>query len=145
MGATAVMDWGRGAWPSQVMWRWASGSGTVGGQPFAFNFGNGFGDPAAATENFIQVGDVPYKLGAVEWTYSADDPMQPWTFRSDDGAVNLGREPIAPDTGGLDLGSKYEHVHKAYGTYSGTVTLAGGKTLSIDGILGAAEQVDISW
>ena len=140
--ATAVMDWGRGVWPSKPMWHWAAGSGVVDGVPLSFNLGNGFGDDGAATENLVVYGDVPYKLGRVTWTYDASDPMKEWSFKGD--GISLVLTPIAQEIGGPDLGSRYLRVRKAFGRLSGTIELAG-VTVAVDGLLGVAEQVEVSW
>ncbi len=140
--ATAVMDWGRGVWPAKPTWHWAAGSGVVDGEPLSFNLGNGFGDDGAATENIVVYGDVPYKLGRVAWSYDADDPMQPWTFEGD--GISLVLTPSAHEVGGPEFGPRYFLVHKGYGRLSGTVELAG-KTHAIDGLLGFAEHVEVSW
>jgi hypothetical protein len=141
----AVMDWGRGQWPPMITWQWASGSGEVEGTPFAFNLGGGFGEDRAGTENIVFFGDVPTKLGRVTWKHDPADLLADWTFRDDDGRLSLVLHPLAPEVSNLDLGSKYSHVRKAYGRFSGTVVAAGGHTLSIEGILGAAEEEDASW
>jgi len=144
-GATAVIDWGRGQWPSQVTWRWAAASGVVDGVPLALNLGEGFGDASAATENLLVLGDVPHKLGEVGWSYDRADPTRDWTFRSDDGRVDLVLEPIAPEVGGIELGSKFQRVFKAYGRWRGALVLDDGRRVAVDGLLGFAENVDLSW
>lgn len=140
--AAAVMDWGRGVWPAKPTWHWAAGSGVVDGVPLSFNLGNGFGDDGAATENLVVYGDVPYKLGRVTWSYDASDPMQPWTFKGD--GISLVLTPSAQEVGGPEFGPRYFLVHKGYGRLSGTIELAG-DTLVVDGLLGFAEQVEVSW
>lgn len=137
----AVMDWGRGAWPATALWRWGGGSG----DGFAFNLGNGFGDDRAGTENLLVVGDVAHKLGRVTWTYDPGDPMAAWRFDAPDGSVSLVLHPDAPEIGGLDFGSVFSRVTKAYGTFTGTIVLGDGETLAVDGAHGFAEQMELSW
>lgn len=48
-----TLDWGRGVWPYRNTWYWGSASGLLGGVPFGFNLGCGFGDTSAATENML--------------------------------------------------------------------------------------------
>jgi Protein of unknown function (DUF2804) len=144
-GAAAVLDWGRGQWPSAVAWRWAAASGRAGGVDLAFNLGGGFGDDRAATENLVVVGDTAIKLGRVDWSYDADDPLGDWTVRSADGRLALTLHPRAPEVGGLDLGSRHQHVVKAYGSWSGTIVLDGGRDLAVEDLIGFAEAVDIAW
>jgi hypothetical protein len=141
----AVMDWGRGEWPHLVTWRWASGSGTIDGKPFAFNLGEGFGNDRDATENVVFYDDTPCKLGRVTWTFDPQTPTGDWTFASDDGRLSLVLHPLEPELSDLNLGAKSAHLVKAYGHVTGTVTIAGGRKLAVGGVLAAAEQEDITW
>jgi len=141
----ATMDWGRGQWPAEVTWRWAAGSTSLNGVPLSFNFGEGFGDPCLGSENFVSFGDVVSKYGGVRWSFDRTDPMRPWTLRSSDGRIDLVLSPVAPETGGLDLGDKYNLLHKAYGTYAGSIELDDGQTLQLQGVRGFAEEMQLSW
>ena len=49
----AVLDWGRGVWTYDNTWHWGSGNTDIGGIPFGFNIGYGFGDTSAASENVL--------------------------------------------------------------------------------------------
>jgi hypothetical protein len=141
----ATMDWGRGAWPDMALWRWAAASGIVDGEPLAFNLGNGFGDARAGSENLVVAADVAHKLAAVEWTYDPADPLADWRFDAGDGRMALTLHPIAPEVGGLDFGAVFSRLHKAYGTFSGTIVLDDGRTVTIDGMRGFAEQMELAW
>jgi Domain of unknown function (DUF2804), N-terminal/Domain of unknown function (DUF2804), C-terminal len=144
-GASAVMDWGRGEWPSSATWRWAAASGDAGGATLAFNLGEGFGDASAGTENVVVAADVAHKLGTVDWTHDAQNPLADWTFRARDGRLTLTLHPIAQEVGGLELGTKHSRLHKAYGRYAGSVVLDDGRTVAIDGMLGFAEEMELAW
>jgi hypothetical protein len=139
--APAVEDWGRGQWPQQVTWRWAGGSGSLGGQPVSFNLGEGFGDDTHGTENLIVVNGVAHKLAEVSWTHG-DDPLADWTFSG--AGVSLTLHPAAKESDGLDFGAKYSHLKKGYGTFSGTVTVDG-MSLTLDGVTGFAEEEQLAW
>jgi hypothetical protein len=143
--SSAIMDWGRGAWPPSVTWRWGAAAGEVDGAPLAFNLGDGFGDDRAGTENLIVYDDVPHKLGRVAWTHDLDDPMADWTFQSDDGRVSLTLHPIAHEINDLDFGPKFSRLRKAYGAFSGTLVLDDGRALAIHDLRGFAERMDLSW
>ncbi len=135
----AVMDWGRGAWPATAMWRWAGGTG----DGVAWNFGDGFGDDHAGTENLVVADDVAHKLARVTWTYDPEDPMADWRFEGP--GVDVVLHPVAPEIGGLDFGSVFSRVRKAYGSYTGTITLDDGRALTLDGAKGFAEEMQLSW
>jgi Protein of unknown function (DUF2804) len=143
-GATATMDWGRGQWPKMATWRWGGASGTAGAQTLAFNLGNGFGDDHAGTENLVIVDGTAHKLGRVMWTHDASDPTLDWSFTADDGSVTLTLHPVAKETGGLDFGTRYSHLFKAYGHYQGTI-IADGASLTVDNLPGFAEEENLSW
>lgn len=142
---TAVMDWGRGQWPSAVHWLWATGAGTVDGAPFALNLGTVLGNETTGTENIVFFDDAPSKLGRVLWAFDPAQPMKDWRFHDEEGRLDLTLHPVAPEVSNLDLGAQYMHVRKAYGTFSGTVALDDGRELVVDGLLGAAEQQDAAW
>jgi hypothetical protein len=144
-GATAVLDWGRGAWPATATWYWAAASGTADGAPVAFNLGHGFGDPAAGSENIAFHDDVAHKLAAVEWTFDPDDVLSDWTFEAPDGRASLVLHPVASEIGGLDFGSVFSRLRKAYGTFSGTLVLDDGRVVTLAGVPGFAERMELSW
>ena len=126
-GAPAVLDWGRGEWPSAVTWRWAAGVG----DGIAFNLGQGFGDDSAGTENLAIRGTAAEKLDRVAW-------LPGWKFEGS--GVSLVLTPDASEDSGLDLGTKYQKLHKVYGTFSGTI----GAT-RVDGARGFAEEMELQW
>ena len=142
---SAVMDWGRGAWPKTATWRWAGASGVVAGVPVALNLGEGFGNARAGSENLVVYGDVAHKLATVAWSYDPDHPTEDWRFEAPDGRLSLVLHPVAPEVGGIELGTLFSRLHKAYGTMSGTIVLDDGRTIEITGLRGFAEQMDLSW
>lgn len=144
--AAAVIDWGRGVWPSQATWRWAAGSVTlVDGTTVAFNLGEGFGDDTRGTENLVIVADRALKLGRVAWAFDPERRDQPWMFSDADGRVALTLQPIGEEAGGLDFGERYSRLAKIYGTWSGHFLLEDGTTLRVDGATGFAEQMQLAW
>ena len=85
-----TLDWGRGVWTYDNTWYWGSGNGTVGGKPFGFNIGYGFGDTSAATENILFYDGKGHKLDDVTFHIPEGDYMKPWTFSSSDGRPATG-------------------------------------------------------
>jgi hypothetical protein len=142
----AVMDWGRGVWPHEVLWRWGGGFQDAGGRSVAFNLGNGFGDMRRASENLFLAGGRGYKLGPVDWTYDAAHPLAPWTFADRAGRLALRLTPLYHEPGGFSLGGAYsQQIDKVYGHYSGTVILSDGSRLELHDVLGFAEEVQLRW
>jgi hypothetical protein len=148
-GATdtvAFMDWGRGVWPEQLLWRWGGAGGRLAdGRRFALNIGNGYGNESAATANIFIVDGKAHKLGELPWTYDRKHPDRPWTFRSADGAVDLKLIPRHATDSGLNLVLKYNTTLKAYGRLRGRIRLPGGETFDLDTPTAFAEEVQIRW
>jgi hypothetical protein len=134
--------------PSSLLGEAAQGSFTIHrrpSMPYLFNLGDGFGDDQAGTENLVVYDDVAHKLGRVTWSHDPADPMVDWSFEADDGRLSLMLHPIAPEISDLDLGAKFSHLRKAYGTYSGTIVLDDGTELVVVDVPGFAERMDQSW
>lgn len=143
--AFAVMDWGRGAWPDKLNWRWGSGSGIIEGKVVSFNIGNGFGDMSAASENLIVYDGVGHKIDRVTWRYDSEDYTKPWQFTSNDGRFEMTLVPVYDQNMDVDMLFKYGVLHKVYGSFSGTLTLDDGRTIAVENMMGFAEEVFISW
>jgi len=143
--AWAVMDWGRGAWPRKLMWRWGAAAGKAGDVSFGFNIGNGFGDMNAASENLVVYDNAGHKLDRVIWDYDTKKYMKPWHFRGNDGRFEMTLEPIYDQHVGANFLVKSAHLHKLYGYYSGSVVLNDGRRVEVDKIMGFAEEVFLKW
>ncbi len=147
--AFGVLDWGRGVWTYKNTWYWSSMSSVIDGVRIGFNFGYGFGNTAAATENMIFYDGVAYKLDDVTFEIPLDKKRQyqylkTWRITSNDNNVNLTFEPI------LD---RYDHAnaliisskqHQVFGKFSGLLTF-GDKTIEIKNLVGFAERVENRW
>lgn len=144
-GATATMDWGRGAWPSRATWRWAAAAGVVDGVPLALNLGEGFGDDRAGTENVVVYGDRAHKLARVAWAHDAADPLGDWRFEAPDGRARLVLRPTAKESGGLELGDLYSRLQKGYGRLSGALVLDDGRAVTVTDLPAFAEEMSLSW
>lgn len=143
--AFGVLDWGRGVWPYQSTWYWASASGIVAGRCFGFNLGYGFGDTSAATENVLFCDGVAHKLANVVFEIPGargkEDYLQPWRIHDDQGRLDLQFQPI------LDRASKSSVLiistrqHQVFGRFSGTAKLDDGSVLTLRELTGFAEKV----
>ena len=141
-----VLDWGRGAWPENVRWEWGHFAGMVDGRMVGINLGTVNGDDTPGTADAVIVDGVLNKLKESNWTYDLDDLMAPWTFTSDDGALDLTLTPDFDDSTTLSLGAAYTLTRwKVHGEIAGSVQLADGSRLQVQGIRGAAEYVEIIW
>jgi hypothetical protein len=141
------LDWGRGIWEYKSFWVWASASGFLPGgkQTIGLNLGFGFGNTRAATENcFILDGRV-HKLGEVDFTYSNQNFMKPWTMKSADKRIDLTFTPFFDRNARTDLSILRSEVHQMFGRYNGTVVSDEGKKLEIMDLIGWAEEHQAKW
>ena len=145
----AVLDWGRGVWTYDNTWYWGSASGVLGGVPFGFNIGCGFGDTGAATENMLFYDGRAHKLGRVDFHIPAkdgrEDYLAPWKFTSDDGRFQMDFVPIIDRAARTDFKILCSDQHQVFGRFSGTAVLDGGAPLSVHNLLGFAEKVHNRW
>ncbi|MBK9328390.1 MAG: DUF2804 domain-containing protein [Sphingobacteriales bacterium] len=143
--ALGVLDWGRGVWTYKNRWYWGSASGYVDGQPFGFNIGYGFGDTSAATENMLLYNGVAHKLEDVKFIIHTNDYLQPWKFTSNDGRFELDFQPAIDRYSNTNLLLLQSKQHQVFGYFSGKVILDDGIVLTIDRLLGFAEDVLNRW
>ena len=147
--AFAVLDWGRGVWTYHNTWYWASASGTLGGVPFGFNLGYGFGDTSAATENALFHGGRLHKLTDVDFGIPQRDGkpdfLSPWHFTSSDGRFTAEFRPILDRAACTDFQLLKSDQHQVFGRFTGECVLDDGTALSFRDFPGFAEQVENKW
>lgn len=144
--SVTFMDWGRGVWPRQLLWRWAGAAGRLtDGRRFGLNLGNGFGDTSYASANLLLIEGKAHKLGVVDWVYDRAHPERPWSFRSPDGKVDLTITTARPAKTGVNLILKYADMTKTYGALEGHVTLDDGTQVTLETPTAFAEDVQIRW
>ena len=68
-----TLDWGRGVWTYDNIWRWGTCSTRLNGVPFGFNLGYGFSDRSSASENVIFYDGRAHKLQEVVFMIGQDD------------------------------------------------------------------------
>lgn len=144
-----VLDWGRGVWTYKNTWYWGSGSGFSGGRKLGWNFGYGFGDVSAASENMLFVDGVAHKLGRVVFHIpqkdGRDDFMQPWTIDDDEGRVQLRFTPVIDRASNMDFGVLGSDQHQVFGWFDGYFILDDGSKLPIEHFMAFAEKVRNKW
>lgn len=144
--AFGVFDWGRGVWTYDNTWYWGSASGSVGGVPFGFNIGHGFGDTTAATENMLFHDGVAHKLDRVHFHRPAGTyDGAPWRFTSSDERFEMDFEPILDRAADVNVLVVRSDQHQVFGRFTGHVVLDDGTRLEVTGLLGFAEVVHNRW
>ena len=143
----AVLDWGRGVWTYHNTWYWGSASYQVGGVPFGWNIGYGFGDTSAATENMLFYDGKAHKLGNVQFHIPGGekDFMSPWRFSSDDGRFEMDFVPVLDRKSCTDVKIIKSDQHQVFGRFTGRAVLDGGKVVEVKDFPGFAEKVENKW
>ena len=136
-----TLDWGRGVWTYDNTWYWGSGNGTVGGKPFGFNIGYGFGDTSAASENILYYDGIGHKLDDVEFHIPQDDLMKPWTFTSSDGRFEMEFTPVIDRAAKLSALVVASDQHQVFGRMNGRAVLDDGKFIELKDFMFFAEKV----
>ncbi len=127
-----TLDWGRGVWTRDNTWYWGSGNGWVEGGRFGFNFGYGFGDTSAATENALLYEGLLTKVDEVKFLPS--DPehlLMPWRIESNDDRVDLDFSPILDRAAAINALILSTDQHQVFGRVSGNVLLKNNRRLVI--------------
>ena len=145
----AVLDWGRGVWMYHNTWYWSSASGLLGGVPFGWNLGYGFGDTSNATENALFYNGRLHKLEHITFEIpfqdGKEDFLAPWRFTSSDGRFEMQFRPVLDRTACTDFKLLKSDQHQVFGTFSGTAVLDDGSELSVQDFFGFAEKVENKW
>jgi len=140
------LDWGRGVWEYQSYWNWASSSGYLpDGRTIGLNLGRGFGDLSRATENCVVVNGKLHKLDEVKFDYASGEYMRPWHFTDNQQRLDLTFIPFKERVARSNLGIIFSEVHQMFGRYSGHVILDDGSQLSINNLIGFAEEHHARW
>jgi hypothetical protein len=145
--AWGILDIGRGRWPYQTTWNWGGGSGySQTGQLVGLQIGGKWTDGTGFTENGVIIDGRLVKIGEdLEWVYDWGDPMAPWTVRSADGMLDVTLAPVHDRHAKLNLGVLKNEVHQVFGHWSGCVPDGADGSLSINEVLGFAEEARSRW
>ena len=147
--ALGVLDWGRGVWTYKNTWYWSSLNANYEGHRIGFNLGYGFGDTSRASENMLFFDEEAYKLNDVIFNIPKDEKgklnyIVPWTFSSEDGAINLVFNPIIDRYSNTNALIIQSNQHQVFGYFSGSIKVDD-KIFAFDNLLGFAEMVTNRW
>ncbi|MEY8568820.1 DUF2804 domain-containing protein [Brevibacterium linens] len=140
----ATMDHGRGKWPYDTLWNWASGSGTTDGEVIGLQFGAKWTAGTPSTENALRLGGQIEKISEeLDWTYDTDDWMAPWTIKGE--RVDLIFTPEYHRHSGFDKKIVSSRAEQVFGHFSGAVWSLNGRKYRVKDIFGWAEEVHRRW
>jgi hypothetical protein len=103
-------------------------------------------DNTGMNENGILLNGRLHKIFEdIDFQYDNHDFMQPWEMRSETtDAVRLKFTPFYDKVTDTNLCVISSRVHQLFGRYSGTLQI-GGRSVSVDGIVGWAEEHRARW
>ena len=136
-----TLDWGRGVWTYDNTWFWGSGNADIGGIPFGFNIGYGFGNTKAASENVLFYNGKAHKLDDVTFHIPEGSYMAPWRFSSSDGRFEMDFQPVLDRAAKIDFKLLVSDQHQVFGRMSGRAILDDGTPIEIRNVLCFAEKV----
>ncbi len=143
----ACLDFGRGIWPYQCFWNWASFATKTGEHTVGANLGAGWTDNTGLTENGLCLDGCLDKLDEdVTFEYDSSAFMKPWRLRSKSSRqVDLVFEPFFERVAKTDLAILRSEVHQMIGHFSGVITTKEGANLAVDHAVGWAEDHHARW
>ena len=140
----AVLDRGRGRWRYSNVWNWGAGSGVVDGSTRAIQVGGRWTDGTGVTENGILVDGRMHKLGHdLRWSYDVADPAGRWRVRGE--RLDATLTPFHQRRDITELGVLAVKTWQAFGVWHGSGVLDDGTTVSLDGLVGWAEESRNRW
>ena len=137
--AHACLDSSDGLLARDTAWRWASAH-----RPgLGFNLQQGyFGN----MENTLWLDGEPLPLGAADFQFDAQQPLEPWTLRTDCGLLDLRFEPQGARCADRDLGVAASRYIQPVGLFSGEVRRTRhGPSQAVTGLLGVTEDHRSVW
>lgn len=142
-----ILDVGRGRWPYQTRWNWGGGSGyAANGDLVGLQIGGKWTDGTGFTENGVIVNGRLSKIGEdLTWDCDWDKPMNPWRVRNAEGTLDLTLTPDHDRHSNLNLGILMNEVHQVFGRWSGSIPDGTRAALSIENMLGFAEEARARW
>lgn len=135
-----VLDHGCGKWPYSITWNWAAGSGAGRG----LTLGGRWTDGTGITENGLFVDGRLHKIHAdLIWEYDRSDWLRPWRIHGD--GVDATFTPFHEKVSRTNLGIVANETHQCFGEWSGWATTDAGDRVSLDGLVGWAEEARNRW
>lgn len=142
----ACLDFGRGIWPRHCRWNWGSASGRQNGRLIGLNLGGQWTDGTGSTENGVCVDGRLHKISEdLTWQYSRSDFKRTWRISAPSGAIDLTFTPFLERVAVSNVWLIRSEVHQMFGRYNGTITSADGERLTVQDLVGWAEDHVALW
>jgi hypothetical protein len=136
-----LLDDHKGQYPRPMRYDWVTGaSRQAGGDLIGFNLtANQIRNPEQFNENAVFINNEAHLLGAVRFE-RPNGVRGLWKVRDNDGRVNVTFEPrVSSD---IHVGPRHvlAEYYGPYGIFAGSIELADGRSISVDGFHGMGEQ-----
>ena len=143
----ACLDFGRGKWPYRSHWNWGAAAGLAGTTRVGLQLGGKWTAGTGMTENALSIDGRLSKISEeLVWSYDPNDWLRPWTIRTPRSRrVDLEFTPVFDKVSRLHAGLVAQSIDQCFGTYSGTVIPDDGRPLTLDGLVGWAEEATWRW
>ncbi len=141
------LDYGRGIWRYQSKWNWASASGVVHGKLIGLNFGGQWTDGTGQNENGIMIDGKLHKIHEdITWEYSKKNFMEPWVLKTaTSDKVSLTFTPFYERIAATKALIIHSEVHQMIGRFNGYITSTEGEKITIEAMIGWAEDHIARW
>lgn len=137
--AVACLDSSNGLLARDTEWRWACAHSPEVG----FNLQQGY---FGAQENVLWLQGRLIPLGAAQFEFDAQRPLEPWHIWTDDGLLDLVFQPEGARSDDRDLLIASSYYVQPVGTFRGTVRCApAGEAVCVGGLLGVTEDHRSRW
>jgi hypothetical protein len=142
-GGLGGQDYTFGFLARKTAWRWAFALGrTRSAERIAFNLVQGF---VGKAECAVWVDGELFGVPEATIAYDEASPLAPWSVTTPDGELELRFEPGAIHAEAHDFGLVASRFIQPVGSYSGTIRLPGRAPLTLDRVLGVAEDQAVTW
>ena len=137
--AWAAVDASNGLLARETAWRWASAHAPG----LGLNLQQGY---FGQLENVLWLDGQPIALGAAQFEFDADRPLQPWRVHTDDGLLDLVFTPEGARAANKDFGIAASRYVQPVGSFQGVVRAsAAAPPRTVHGLLGVTEDHHSRW
>lgn len=145
-GGVGGLDYTHGYLARETAWRWAFVCGRLDdGTPIGINLVEGFNESRDdVNENALWLGNELIPLGRARFTWSPNAILDPWSVRTEDGAIDLRFNPWAAHQELRDLKVVRSSFKQPVGLWEGEVKV-GARTYLLKDAPGVAEDQSVLW
>lgn len=146
-GTMASLDFGRGVWPRNSFWNWATCSGRSNDRVVGINLGGGWTDNTGMTENAVFVdGEISKISDKVIFKYDINNLMSPWTLKTENTErVDLKFTPVYERLSKTNAVFVKSNMYQMFGHFSGIIVTDEGEKIEVKDIFGCAEEHTAKW